>query len=167
MEVHMQNADFTMFSEKSAAPQPRRRSEIVRMLLFLGIFLGVQAATIWCEIFLYLLLMVVAQQVGFAGDILGGIIYTYILIFVAVGPAIAAALNRRFTFRAKGRWWVSPLVMAGLGLLFGFVGAFLLADVWKLTSSGVAWGMLTALWLIAQYILQRIVLFRNHLDTLP
>ncbi len=129
------------------------RHELARILLFLGFTLGVQAVTLLCEIALYLLSMIVAQLLGFEGDILGIIIYTFLLIFLSVGPGIAAVCNRCFTFRAAGRWWPGPLLMAGLTILFAFL------------VPTVSWAT-AVLWLIAAYVLQRWVLYRKTLDTL-
>ncbi len=136
---------------EAASLKPRH--ELVRILLFLGFTLGVQAVTLLCEIVLYLLSMIVAQLLGFTGDILDVVVFTFVLIFLAVGPAIAAVCNRCFTFRAKDKWWPGSLLMAGLTILFA------------LLVPRVSWAT-AVLWLIAAYVLQRWVLYRKTLDTL-
>ncbi len=157
---------------QNAEPRPYKpRSEFVRILLFLGISLGVQAVTLLCEFVLCLLCMIVARLLGFEGDVLDVGFYTFVLIFVTVGPGISAACNRCFTFRAKGRWWPGPLLMAGIGILYAFLDhALFLLKVNSTTlptwgSVLLTWGSL-ALWLIASYVLQRFVLYRKTLDTL-
>ncbi len=143
------------------------RSEIVRILMCMGITIGVQVLILLCGV----LLLPFTLGAGLErldeelAHLFTAVFLTY-LAYWMIGPAIAAALNQRFTFRAKGRWWVSPLIMAGLGLLFGFAGAFLLDAVLKLEPAGVTGVVLTALWLIVQYLVQRFVLFGKTLDTL-
>ncbi len=152
---------------------PRKpRHEIVRILLFLGITLGVQLVMLLCEFVLCLLYMIVARLLGFEGDVLDVGFYTFVLIFMAVGPGISAACNRRCTFRAVGKWWPGPLLMAGLGILFALLDNVLFQlkvnsttlPTWG--SALLTWG-LAALGLIAAYVLQRFVLYRKTLDTLP
>ncbi len=147
---------------------PRKpRHEIVRILMFLSLTLGVQAVAIGCEIAFLQLLFVFCDALGLAGDFLGVIVCTYLLIFVAVAPGIAAAFNRRFTFRAAGKRWPGPLLMAGLGILYAFLFLRVLdPDLMAPESSALIWKSM-ALWLILQYVLQRWVLYRKTLDTLP
>ncbi len=133
---------------------PRKpRSEFVRILLFLGITIVVQTAAILAGVILCVASIVFLSGLLSYGDMCLVLGISPVLMIFFVGPAAAAACNRILTFRAEGKWWPGPLLMAGLSILY----AFLLPRF--------SWTAM-ALWLISQYILQRWVLYRKNLDTL-
>ncbi len=134
---------------------PRKpRHEIVRILMFLGISLGVQVVASLAGVLLSAVGFVFIAGLFPTVDSFGALGVMLILMRLIVGPAAAAACNRILTFRAEEKWWLGPLLVLGLTFLYVHL------------TPRVSWTAV-ALWLISQYVLQRFVLYRKTLDTLP